>query len=251
MAAYHFICLNYEHDDEIIMIGYSRGAFAVRCIINMINEIGLLSRRGLANLHPVFDCWWNNKTRRELDAELTHLGPGDWQPCGGHETHFIKVCGLWDTVNSVGQAGIFGPGSPLGIKRGSTPSRVTAAPMSGVENVFHALSLHERRSLFQPEIANVVDHDTQKLEQCWFSGYHGDIGGGRPDDMLAHLSLTWMMGKLHPFIDFDNSIFYQGEMIPLNRRIHLESTGELLICLSLAMHTGADRLRLGDRTVAI
>lgn len=233
MAAYHFICLNYEPDDEIIMIGYSRGAFAVRCIINLIDEMGILSRRGLADLHPVFDDWWYKS-----DDELKNLKRRDCHP----GPHCIKVCALWDTVDSVGSAGIFGSGSTLGIKRDGVPRRVKDNPIRSVRNVFHALSLHERRSLFQPVIA-VVPQDKleeQKLEQCWFSGYHGDVGGGNSDDVLAHLPLVWMMGKLHPFVDLDSSLFYEVEMDALWQKANSEFTSKFVIAWCIARSTVAD-----------
>lgn len=242
MAAYHFICLNHDSGDEIIMIGYSRGALAVRCIINLIEKMGLLSRRGLANLHLVFDCWWN-ETSNELELEQCN-----WQS----KPYSIKVCGLWDTVDSVGRAGIFGPGSLLGIKRDGIPSSVTNDPISSVENVFHALSLHERRSLFQPTIANVNNHEEQTLEQCWFSGYHGDVGGGRADDVLAHLALIWMMGKLYHFVELDDSLFFYEktseettvgtnvEMNPSAQKAYSESISKFVIGLCITRSADAD-----------
>lgn len=114
MTAYHFICLSYEnsdehpdedsdeHSDEIIMIGYSRGAFTVRCLVNLIHEFGLLSRRGLANLLPVFDCWWNGGERKKREEgeereQRPRLSAEPLKECNWHcepGSVKIKVCGL-------------------------------------------------------------------------------------------------------------------------------------------------------------
>lgn len=229
IAAYHFICLNYEQGDEIILIGYSRGAFTVRCVINLVHETGLLTRSGLSNLHSVLDGWWNNESHDEIARKIgidDQSMASQWHP----RPQRIKACGLWDTVNSVGRLGIFGPDSIIPwIVRDGAPSRVTNSNIiGGVDNIFHALSLHECRALFQPVMASVPDDAGHvDSEQCWFSGYHGDIGGGRPDDVLAHLSLVWMMAKLDRIIDFDKDLFSkQSELVSSLQGVILRSAGE-------------------------
>lgn len=103
-----------------------------------------------------------------------------------------------------------------------------AAQISGVENVFHALALHERRSRFQPVMAKVSHQAWQNLEQCWFCGYHGDIGGGRPDDLLAHSPLAWMMAKLLDHVEFDFNGFWNDEVNAKNINVDFETTGKLV-----------------------
>lgn len=208
MEAYSNICGNYEVGDEIILIGYSRGAYTVRCLIALIVEVGILTAAGLRDVHIVFKKWWNNGTHKEIRQQHQFVDP---QP-----PHPIKACGLWDTVNSIGLSGIF---SQIGIPGWRYTGPDSLAPVntniSGVEFAFHALSLHESRSVFRPSMMSIEQgkqHGTCKLEQCWFSGYHGDIGGGRRDDALAHLALAWMMAKLGEFVDFDDDLFWNNEI---------------------------------------
>lgn len=243
MAAYQFICSNYEPGDDIFLIGYSRGAFAVRCIVNLVHEIGLLTKVGLGSLHAVYDCWWNDQTRERLLQEHEDLLlPENWHPRPHPSPHFIKACGLWDTVNSVGRAGIFGPGSFLGIRRDGPPLRVAGdgAEIGGVDNVYHALSLHESRSRFQPVMARLSQQAELNLEQCWFSGYHPDIGGGRPDDVLAHSPLAWMMAKLAAHIEFDFRMFWKGENVTREMELALEAAGKFAPDLRPTGIAGAD-----------
>ncbi|KAJ0115533.1 hypothetical protein J7T55_010355 [Diaporthe amygdali] len=188
MAAYHFLCVNYATGDEIILIGFSRGAFTVRYLIKLVQELGLLAGLELGDLHEIFGRWWKTASVRgnvSLNQEGDHPRNRPQIP--------IKACGLWDTVNSVWSTDL-------------------QTEIMGVEHVFHALSLHEHRYDFQVVMASVPDGE-QHLEQCWFSGYHGDVGGGREDDALAHLALAWMMGKLDRLIDFNKLAFYQKEMV--------------------------------------
>jgi hypothetical protein len=43
----------------------------------------------------------------------------------------------------------------------------------------------------------------QTLTQCWFSGCHSDVGGGRTDLRQADISLTWMISQLSDYLHFD------------------------------------------------
>ncbi len=35
----------------------------------------------------------------------------------------------------------------------------------------------------------------EKVSQVWFAGVHANVGGGYPDDSLAHVSLNWMLDQ--------------------------------------------------------
>jgi hypothetical protein len=67
-----------------------------------------------------------------------------------------------------------------------------------VKNAYQALAVDERRGPFLPTLWTKVP-PTSTVEQSWFAGVHGDVGGGyrdRPDDgQLAAGTLLWMMGK--------------------------------------------------------
>jgi hypothetical protein len=75
-----------------------------------------------------------------------------------------------------------------------------------VRRACHALALDDERTTFHPvlwsergEAPAPADwqgrrwtHD-ERLSQVWFAGSHSNVGGGYPDDSLAHVSLTWIM----------------------------------------------------------
>lgn len=52
--AYSYICANYVDGDEIVLVGFSRGAFTARSIGGMISDLGLLTREGMDFFYPVF-----------------------------------------------------------------------------------------------------------------------------------------------------------------------------------------------------
>jgi hypothetical protein len=130
----------------------------------------------------------------------------------------IEVCAVWDTVGALGplaaRFGIFRPrhGRKLGFIRSDLSQ--------GINNAFQALSLHDRRRSFLPmvwrkptqghiEMTNGTNH---RLEQCWFMGYHGDVGGGTHGEGLAHFSLAWMLARLRRFVDMDAANFWSPRL---------------------------------------
>jgi Uncharacterized alpha/beta hydrolase domain (DUF2235) len=61
--AYSFIASNYtvESNDEIIIIGFSRGSFTARSVAAFINDIGLLTPKGMTLFYPIFEDWENQQ----------------------------------------------------------------------------------------------------------------------------------------------------------------------------------------------
>ena len=66
----------------------------------------------------------------------------------------------------------------------------------------HALALDDERDTFHPLLWDEVAErqfvkdglvEPDRLQQVWFAGMHSDVGGGYPDDSLAHVSLAWMI----------------------------------------------------------
>ena len=45
--------------DEIILLGFSRGAFTARAIASIISDIGLLTKKGMENFWGIFEDWKN------------------------------------------------------------------------------------------------------------------------------------------------------------------------------------------------
>ena len=64
---------------------------------------------------------------------------------------------------------------------------------------FHALALNETRRAYEPVLWATTPGFTGTLQQMWFRGTHGDIGGQqhcRPECRpLANIPLTWMLEK--------------------------------------------------------
>ncbi|RWA12416.1 hypothetical protein EKO27_g2679 [Xylaria grammica] len=179
-------------EDDIILIGYSRGAFAVRCIADFVLEKGLLPKDGLHHIPSLFQEWLSP--------------PIDGQPNIAHENlrkPKIKACALWDTVNSAG----FPRPWPFSRARPAV-SFVNSQLPENVEHTFQALSLFEHRFYFHPVVLRRTERSASILQQCWFPGYHADIGGGNDKEVLAHFALAWIIAKLGEILDIDERAFW-------------------------------------------
>ena len=223
LAAYCFICHNYDcEEDEIYLLGFSRGAYTARCIAHLINDLGLLTKSGLFKLLPLFDLW-KKEEFKSLQVEVEKL-----EKQGETKRSIrVKACAVWDTVSSIG--------IPILPKRKF--KFVHSDLCANIDNAFQALGLHEHRRNFLPVVwkypkpADPKPADPKPvLKQCWFLGYHSDIGGGKKTETFAHLSLVWMMSQLEDFISFDidrlgDSGFMSSEQIASSWRVSNPRTG--------------------------
>jgi uncharacterized protein (DUF2235 family) len=73
-----------------------------------------------------------------------------------------------------------------------------------VEAARHALALDDERDTFHPLVWDEQEEERLvaekvlkrgRMKQVWFSGMHADVGGGYPDDSVAHVPLLWMIGE--------------------------------------------------------
>jgi hypothetical protein len=80
----------------------------------------------------------------------------------------------------------------------------------GVENAFHALALDEHRGTFTPTMWYLDPNYGKKcnLKQCWFPGYHADVGGGTTagkidESSIDEVALAWMCDQVDGLLTFD------------------------------------------------
>jgi uncharacterized protein (DUF2235 family) len=215
---YSFICNNYASpDDEIYLVGFSRGAFTVRSIAQLINDVGLLTKYGLLHLHKIFELWKRklkpSKRRGQLCPREALLRQCEDLTSTGALLRDIKirVCAVWDTVSSLGvpMIGVLPQPSPRKLKF------VNSELCPNIENAFQALSLYEHRRHFQAIVWRKTKESQQNLKQAWFLGYHSDVGGGNKDAALAHIALVWMMAQMNEsrgFLSFSSSNLWQSKV---------------------------------------
>ncbi|WP_238368020.1 DUF2235 domain-containing protein [Mesobacterium pallidum] len=185
--AYGVLASRYRPGDKIFLIGYSRGAYAVRSLAGVIDRVGLLrpEQALTRNIRQVYRLYEQpNMTAAGRAFAKAHCHP---------ETPIEALC-CFDTVKSLGLR------LPLAWRwteaRHAFHNHEIGAQ---VRHGFHALALDETREVFEPVMWTAPEDRPERVEQMWFAGTHGDIGGqlggfdaARP---LSHIPLTWMLGR--------------------------------------------------------
>ncbi|WP_398468826.1 DUF2235 domain-containing protein [Tardiphaga sp.] len=215
---YKFACRNYRGDeDNIFGFGFSRGAFTIRVVMGLILHEGLVSADSETELDEKARAAYRAYRRKRYHT-VWPFRPEDWlrnlrdwlRPLPyDHDTNRqvarIRFIGVWDTVSAYGM-----PVDEMtrGISKYIYPLELPDHQLvrARVTRACQALALDEERTTFHPELWDekvvppqqfnpetpraIVD---EQLSQVWFAGVHSNVGGGYPDDSLAHIPLLWMI----------------------------------------------------------
>jgi uncharacterized protein (DUF2235 family) len=212
--AYRFIVSHYDPDksgddaDRLYLFGFSRGAYTARVLAGFIRAVGLIPKENLNLLDYAYRAYKNigrNVDRQEGADEDPNAAFAEirlYERMLQPKYVPIRLLGLFDTVGSVIESGRFGP---------RLRTHAFTRTNSKVECVRHAVAIHERRTMFQPQLwpagKEFRPNQFQKkgaalqdVKEVWFSGVHGDIGGGYPekDSRLAKITLKWMIDETKP-----------------------------------------------------
>ena len=185
--AYGYLASRYHPGDKIFLLGYSRGAFAVRSLAGVIDMMGLL-RAQVATERNIRDVYRHYEGDPESPAARAFARAKCIQ---GVE---VEMIGVWDTVKSLGL------NMPFLWRLSQKAHSFHNHELShNVKAGYHALALDERRVAYSPEIWTSPDGYRGRVEQVWFPGTHGDVGGqlggyeaARP---LANIPLVWMLER--------------------------------------------------------
>jgi uncharacterized protein (DUF2235 family) len=215
---YRFLIGNYEPDDEIYLVGFSRGAFTARSLAGMIRKCGIL-RREVVDQYRKALALYHSEQRPDDD------GPKDFRRknsvCGEEDVK-IKMIGVWDTVGALG--------IPVRGLRGLTRQDYLfhdTELSSAVEHAYHALAIDEHRAPFEPTLWYYKPKDNQHVEQTWFCGAHSDVGGGYAETGLSDIALNWMIEKAGSAdLHFDKKVMEARKTKPDARgELHNSKTG--------------------------
>lgn len=206
--AYRFLVENYDNGkckgakgserDRIYIFGFSRGAYSARVLAGFIHAAGLIEPRNLNLLDYVYRAYKSigedQEGKKEAFDEIRlfeRIIDPDRPP--------IRMLGLFDTVASVIESGRYGP---------RLKSHAFTSRNRSVEAVSHAVAIDERRTMFRPQLwpsgqeywGNPFNHagaKPQDAKEVWFSGGHGDVGGGYPEaqSALCKVPLIWMIER--------------------------------------------------------
>ncbi|KAM4063964.1 alpha/beta hydrolase [Hirsutella rhossiliensis] len=197
MAGYRFLMRFYDSakGDMIYMFGFSRGAFTARFLARMVNTVGLLCKGNEEMVPFVYRLYQRYLSGKIKRIEATQPG-NDTGDTGDDDTaardevtafsstfcrkeHVVRddkaeenikvyFLGLWDCVSSVA------------VLERKAPFPV---PVSGTAHIVrHAVAVDERRVKFRPALLaqDIRSNSADDIQEVWFAGSHGDVGGGWP-----------------------------------------------------------------------
>ncbi|GBL15555.1 hypothetical protein MTo_02869 [Microcystis aeruginosa NIES-1211] len=217
--AYRFLCMNYnvEAEDEIYLVGFSRGAYIVRCLAGMIYKCGLLSRSKIRELPKAYQLYRNFKispnapeyqkfrqdNSKKIDTEQDYL----------QYRVPIKMLGCWDTVGALGVPDVV-PWLSLDKLWNRKYEFFDARLSPIVENAFHAVAIDEKRKSFPSTAMEKNEKNPEQVvQQVFFAGEHGCIGGGTEKYRgLSDCTLKWMIDEAKKLgLEFDLTEKYGEE----------------------------------------
>lgn len=185
MDDYRYIVQNYSHGDEVFLFGFSRGAYTIRSLCGMMNNIGIVKRPDAALIQAAFDHYKKPGKNHAPKGKASIA----FRKKYSHPKMKIRFVGVWDTVGAMGIPVRF-----LGLFEGKDEFYDTKIGPN-IQIARHALAIDEHREDFEPTIW--TERPGLDIEQVWFAGAHSDVGGGYKRDkdgtVLADNTLDWMM----------------------------------------------------------
>ena len=217
--AYRFLCMNYdvEAEDEIYLVGFSRGAYTVRCLAGMIYNSGLLSRSKIRELPKAYELYRNSKIKPN-DPEAQKFREDNSKKIDSEKDYLqgrvpIKMLGCWDTVGALGVPDLT-PWLPLAKLWNRKYEFFDARLSPIVENAFHAVAIDEKRRGFPSSAMERSDKNPEQVvKEVFFAGEHGCIGGGTKEYRgLSDYTLQWIIHEAKKLgLEFDSTENYSEE----------------------------------------
>jgi uncharacterized protein (DUF2235 family) len=191
--------------DRIYLFGFSRGAYAVRCLAHVLELLGIptsedasgkpinlepaslrsLARTGVKILYKLGLPVTDGDRRDKLAAEFRQSHACLVGPEAGALPYFI---GVWDTVAAIGWTRLF-------------PKKYDMHFPKEIRFARHAAAIDEYRKSFprvqwggSGTVSTPKPGELPRFQQIWFAGNHADIGGSYPENesRLSDIALKWM-----------------------------------------------------------
>ncbi len=188
--AYSWLAMGYKPGDRVILMGYSRGAYAIRSLAGLIDRMGLLRRDHLSQemveeIYTRYRDAPNSAAARALSGRVCIRDVP------------IRFVGVYDTVRALGIR------YPLVWRLLPLPHPYHTHTLGlHVQTARQALALDETRVAYAPVLWDTTapDRAGRDVKQVWFKGSHGDIGGQLNGSAIArprsNITLTWMLEEV-------------------------------------------------------
>lgn len=212
---YRSLVFLYEPGDEIMVFGFSRGAFAARSLVGLIRSCGIPERDKLAEIPEAMRRYRSRKPETHPDhpdtlafraafAPRVYINETEakWRkkndkPIKDAVRLGVAYLGVWDTVSALGLPAFV----PMADRFNAQYQFHDAKLSSVVLRARHAISIDERRKTFptypwsnMPELNEKYESNLVPTHmQQWFPGNHGSVGGGGSRVGLSSIALNWIV----------------------------------------------------------
>ena len=250
--AYRFIIFNYQPGDQIYVFGFSRGAYTARSFVGLLSAASIIDRRDASQIDRAVELYRNRlNTDREHREQRWRFRADhatcivvsdeedEWraQNCPGHVLGAlprltVSYLGVWDTVGAMGL-----PASLPWAKKFNARHRFHDPELPRfVEAGRHAVAIDERRRSFPvTRWDNVLERNQEKgfdwtrpdapIQEQWFPGSHGSVGGGGDIRGLSDAALAWVIeGARAKGLELDTSETSRVFDLAPNHRAPLANT---------------------------
>lgn len=221
--SYKTLCQNFNANDEIYLVGYSRGAYTARSLGGLIRKCGLSDNCSDEVLKKAMEIYRRQDDTPDTEAALqfraqfsTRFVVGDqdiaWRNKnmpGFNENAVsrlrIKFLAVMDTVGALGLP----EGGKLDfLKFWNKKYRFHNTNASSMyENICHVVALNETRTTFPPTMFSNLDELNGKAgassddfqapyKELWSPGVHGSVGGGGEIVGLSHSVLLLLAHEM-------------------------------------------------------
>lgn len=218
--AYRDVVEHYEPGDQLFFFGFSRGAYTARSLAGFIRKCGILKPEHKDQIATGFAIYRERGEPEGPDSpEAVQFRTAySYDPA----VYFI---GVWDTVGDLG--------IPLKWFQFFNADKYKFHDVqlsSMVSYAYHAIGVDEHRKIFDVTLWDRSDNAKannviQTIEQVWFAGAHGNIGGGYPNASLSNRTLLWMISKAvgaklqFKAYQYDVDTAYDGVLVEANKGI--------------------------------
>lgn len=184
LEGYKFLAEQYQDDDEIYVLGFSRGAYSARSLVGLLRNCGLIRKRHLD--FRVGMAYGIYRTRDDGPDSRT----ARWFRSMFSREISIRFIGVWDTVGALG--------IPLEFLNQFNMKlyEFHDTKLSDiVKSAYQAMAIDENRRDYDVCLWDFDKEPQRTIEQRWFIGAHCDVGGGYPDRRLSDITLRWMQDR--------------------------------------------------------
>jgi uncharacterized protein (DUF2235 family) len=253
LQAYVALCGHYEVGDEIYVFGFSRGAYTARSLVGMLRKCGVMKREELKErAEQAMDLYRKRSAGGPDSAEaqafrsahavahadnsLVDIPDNLARPEDAARMLRVRYLGIWDTVGALGVPETIPFSAWINQKHRFHDLALSRI----VQWARHAMAIDETRNSFEPSpwsqeslIAINSMHREYRVEQDWFSGDHGSVGGGYKERRLADGALIWVAeGAERAGLKFSDQLGYiaaaRANYDPINGPLRNSTGGEWL-----------------------